>query len=59
MLHEQAADIMKLGRLDADRAEQPLERQLDQLLGLAHDVGVRVLVAKNASALSRFCALTR
>ena len=50
---------MKLRRLYAAHTEDPLERQLDQLLGLAHDVGVRVLVAKNASALSRFCALTR
>jgi hypothetical protein len=38
---------MELRRLDADRPEHPLQRQLDQLLGLAHDVGMRRFIPQD------------
>ena len=59
MLEEQAADVVELRRLDADRPEDALERELDQFLGLAHDIGVRVFIAEDRERLQPFLALRR
>src|SRR5207244_3109363 len=44
VLDEQAPDVVELGRLNPDRPQHPLQRQLNELLRLAHDVGVVALV---------------
>ena len=51
MLDEQSAHVVDLRGFDADRSQHALERQFDQFLGLAHDIGMAASVAKHREGL--------
>jgi hypothetical protein len=57
VLDQQAPDIVPVGRLDAEHPQHALQRQLDDLLGLADDIGMSFGVEQNRQDLQARASL--